>query len=296
MTSGKDSHLSSWDDFIVGGSSSEISPELMFQDYLKLRSTFDSLPKAELLKRGWIESNDDSALLSTLYREISQGRVNRLFRKTDPLVSPMISLWLSKVSATAERSVLMGSVSEFQGLSKTQLVKWSRLSSNVDSIRELPRILAEYGIVLVYLRALPRMKLDGAVFKLSSGHPVVGVSFRYPRLDNFWFTLMHELAHIVLHEDILDEPILDNLEIEDESKVEASANRLAKTSFVARHLWRNCEPKYTKTKDAILNFAKEQGLHPSIVAGMLQREEGDYRAYSDIVNKVNVRKLVFGDD
>ena len=34
-----------------------------------------------------------------------------------------------------------------------------------------------------------------------NGAPVAALTLRYDRLDNFWFTLLHELAHIALHMD-----------------------------------------------------------------------------------------------
>ena len=140
------------------------------------------------------------------------------------------------------------------------------------------------------------MKLDGTVFKLESGNPVVGMSFRFSRLDNFWFTLMHELAHIHLHMDLLSEPIVEDLEVDVGSEIEVAANRLAKNSFVDRVTWRNCEPKYDKAIKAIEKLSEEVGIHKSIIAGMLRKETGDFAAYSGIVNEINARDLVFSDD
>jgi HTH-type transcriptional regulator/antitoxin HigA len=156
--------------------------------------------------------------------------------------------------------------------------------------------LVKSGIILVYERALPRMKLDGVVFRLDSGHPVIGISFRFPRLDNFWFTLMHELAHISLHMRFLDDPFFDDLETDSEEVAEKQASRLAKDSFVERQLWRNCEPKYDKSDNAVIKFSKKIGIHPAIVAGMLQRELNEFYMFRKIVDDVDVRKEVFGDE
>jgi HTH-type transcriptional regulator/antitoxin HigA len=297
MSSDFEHNSEDWDHFQALGCESASSAAELFQSYIKLKKSFEALPKSDLINRGWIQSKDDITSLSGFFRDIHDQANCKLFRKSDPVVNPLISLWLSKVKSEAEMRVLSEPLPSFTGIDKAFMSEIARLSVDVDAIRDLPNVLSRSGIVLVYLRSLSGMKLDGAVFKLSSGHPVVALSFRYPRLDNFWFTLMHELAHVVLHQDILDEPILDDLDIQgDLGDVEVGANRLAKSSFVERYAWRNCEPKYDKSKEAILKFANEQQIHPSIVAGMIRKEEGDYSAYSEIVNSVNPRSLIFDDE
>ena len=59
--------------------------------------------------------------------------------------------------------------------------------------------LAHSGIPLVVEPHLPQTYLDGAAFLLPAGRPVIGLTLRYDRLDNFWFVLFHELAHVVKH-------------------------------------------------------------------------------------------------
>ena len=137
------------------------------------------------------------------------------------------------------------------------------------------------------------MKTDGAVFHLSTGHPVVAMSLRYPRLDYFWFTLLHELAHLVLHNDKLKEPVFFDVEAEESELTEKAANRLAKDSLVDRNSWRNCTPKYDPSDRAVRAYAAEQGVHPSIIAGLLTRESGNYARYGKIINEHNVRTIIF---
>lgn len=296
MADHKKGFMQNWDEFSVAGSAEGVDASELYSNFLRFRKCVEALPKSELVRRGWIKSKDDFTSLVDLFREVSIGGKSRLFRKTDRTVSPLLLIWLSKVKSEAERRVLFCNVPQFIGIAKESLSDLARLSVKVDSVLQLPGLLFKHGIILVYLKALPRMKLDGAVFKLTTGHPVIGISFRYSRLDHFWFTLMHELAHVVLHEAHLEEPILDDFEQTEDGDVEVGANRLAKTSLIPRHIWRNCEPKYNKSRDVISSFAAKLGIHPSIVAGMLQREEGEYKAYSQIVNEINVRSIVFDDE
>lgn len=284
--------LNDWDDFELFKSSDNSSGASLYESYKSLKANFDNLPKKELIDRGWISSKNDIYSLTDLFRDIHSDKNNTLFRKSNSANLSLSSIWLSKVRSYAEVKVASGVISEFIGLSKNELKELAQLSPNLKFLVELPKILAAKGIVIIYCRSLPGMKVDGAVFRLSSGNPVVGMGLRYPRLDYFWFTLMHELAHISLHSDILENPILDDLDTDSESDIEISANRLAKHSFVDRRIWRNCEPKYDKSIDAITKFSESIGIHRSIVAGMLRKEFGNYSSYSEIVNEYDVREII----
>ena len=59
--------------------------------------------------------------------------------------------------------------------------------------------LASLGIPLIFLQHLPHTYLDGACFLSPEGRPVIGMTLRHDRQDNFWFTLLHELSHVYLH-------------------------------------------------------------------------------------------------
>src|SRR5690606_14116978 len=127
-------------------------------------------------------------------------------------------------------------------INSRSLRTFSLKSVDPNVVRELPAILAQVGVILVYIYALPGMHSDGAVFHLSTGHPVIALSLRFPRLDYFWFTLLHELAHLVLHNEQLKEPVYFDVEAsEEKNRAEMEANRLAKDSIVNRESWRSCE-------------------------------------------------------
>ena len=290
-------HLNDWDDFEVAHVKSKVlDTKAYYESYLIFKKLFDELPKQELVRRGWMSSKDDLSSMVPLLQEIHSHKNNALFRKSDISNIALCVAWKTWVSATAKMGVVSQDIGEFQGIDTNYLKEIAKLSIDVSSIASLPDILVKSGIILVYERALPRMKLDGVVFRLDSGHPVIGISFRFPRLDNFWFTLMHELAHISLHMKCLGDPIFDDLETDSEEVAEKQANRLAKDSFVEKHLWRNCEPKYDKSDRAVIKFSKKIGIHPAIVAGMLQKELNEFCMFRKIVDDVDVRREVFGDE
>ena len=55
-------------------------------------------------------------------------------------------------------------------------------------------LLASKGVTLIIERHLPGTYLDGAAMLAENGNPVIGLTLRHDRLDNFWFVLFHELS------------------------------------------------------------------------------------------------------
>jgi len=285
-----------WDDFAHNPRASTIRGLEVIERFRAFQGFVQQLPRKELVKRGWLHSADDATALAPIFFSQPPARTSTLFRKRASADESLLSLWLAQARAQAEFTCVAESPRAFESLEKEQLREWAHLSVEPKAVRLLPAKLARRGIVLVYLLALPGMKADGAVFKLRSGHAVVALSLRFPRLDYFWFTLMHELAHLVLHADQLEEALVYDVreeQPEEESPVEKAANRLAKDALVERSSWRNCEPKYQGGNEPVIRYAREQGIHPSIVAGLLRRETGNYARYASIINEHDVREILF---
>jgi HTH-type transcriptional regulator/antitoxin HigA len=171
------------------------------------------------------------------------------------------------------------------------------LLNDREEVRHVPRVLAEAGIRLVVVEALPGSKIDGAAFWLDARSPVIALSLRYDRVDGFWFTLLHELMHII-HKDVRSDgqPLVDeNLVGEgatsdaSRSEVEARASRDAANFLVAEDQLLNfiarVRPLYSKQK--IKGFAAIAGVHPGVVVGQLQhRGEIPFSHSRDMLEKI----------
>lgn len=264
-----------------------------YEKFLSFKKVVDNIPDRAVRNRGWINPNDGIGAYVDLFESIATDRIKPLFRKNDEANDALCSLWVSRVSHIANLKVSLGETKPFDGLTRDSLETIAKLSVDEGIFEHLPDILGNLGIIFVVEPSFPGMKLDGAVFTLPTGTPVIAMSLRYPRLDYFWFTLLHELSHVVLHYELLDSPIFEDLDSDSESVVESQANRLAKNSIVSRTLWRNCKPKYDRSSKSIVEFSKEVGVHPAIIAGLLQREFNDYSLFRDLVDAVNVRELIF---
>jgi len=90
----------------------------------------------------------------------------------------------------------------------TALGKLKTLLISPEGARKVPRIMMEAGVRFVIVEALPSSKIDGVCFWLNDRHPVIGMSLRFDRIDNFWFVLRHEIEH-VLREDGRSRTMLD---------------------------------------------------------------------------------------
>ncbi|HCT4808045.1 TPA: ImmA/IrrE family metallo-endopeptidase [Pseudomonas aeruginosa] len=205
-------------------------------------------------------------------------------------------IWLSQVKRLAESIVSTGKVSSFKKLELHQLKEIAKLSLDVESLESISSHLLNYGIVLIYLQQTSGMKTDGVLFKLSCGTPVVGMTLRYDRYDYYWFTLMHELAHLVLHYEKIEEPHFDCVDdgINDDI-IELQANQASRDSFVSRSDWRTATVRRFHSEEELYKNAKNLSIHPAILAGLVRYEAGNYTIFNKIINQISVRRIVAHD-
>jgi HTH-type transcriptional regulator / antitoxin HigA len=267
-------------------------------------------PLAAMAKLGWIDSGlnfKDQA------EEIIRSLMNRagginvlpeaLYRKNDgtrqnaKMDAYALKAWCYQLLAQARASALP--IAYRQG-SITQ--DFARNLVRLSWLQEGPRLakefLANHGIHLIYLPHLPRTHLDGAALKLTDGTPVIGLTLRYDRLDNFWFCLCHELAHVALHmQKGMDEAFFDDLSLGDVEGIEtddkeAEADRWAQEALIPAEVWAASSVKENATPAAVVELAHELGIHPAIVAGRVRKELHNYRLLTHYVGNGEVRKFL----
>jgi HTH-type transcriptional regulator / antitoxin HigA len=164
--------------------------------------------------------------------------------------------------------------------------------------------LEERGISVVIMPHLPGTYLDGAAMLGRAGAPIIGLTLREDRLDNFWFTLVHELVHAWKHLDaarhraIVDECIeagsSNNADIEEE------ANRIAGEILVPRSEWRRSEACRNPSQGSIEELAQKLQIDPSIVAGRLRFERKVYNQFSGLIGnrkaRINFPEVSWSDE
>jgi len=263
---------------------------------------FGEFPIPELMRRGWLQvSNihDIGQIESELVRFFQVSRLSDIkafphaAKKTDitAAVSPSQLAWIQRVKQIAGGLV----VAPYSRRSVLRAIKELESLLRVASdARKAPRLLADAGVRLVMVETLKGARIDGVCLWLDDASPVIGLSLRFDRIDNFWFLLRHELEHI-LRGDGKDAALLDTELEGDRAGVgdslpeqERAANGAAADFCVASESLSDFisrkEPIFTERD--LLGFSRIHGVHPGIVAGQIQRRTGRYDLFRKHLVKV----------
>ena len=224
-----------------------------------------------------------------LYRKNDSHRVNA---KTDDYT---LRAWCWQVLAQAREN--QSSVDYQTGVVTPELLRQvARMSVLDDGAIKARDLLVQHGVGVEYVGHLPRTHLDGAALRLANGRPVIGLTLRYDRIDNFWFTVLHELAHIGLHlgdcseeTGFVDDHSLRGVQSVGSDTTEQEADRLAQDALIPPEIWGEGEILAEPAPMAVLSMAWEAQVHPAIVAGRVRYETGNYRLLSQFVGTGEVR-------
>lgn len=158
---------------------------------------------------------------------------------------------------------------------------WLRGLATLSRLEQGPRLAQEYlaniGIVMVIEEHFKKACLDGAAM-LDDTTPVIALTLRHDRLDNFWFVLAHELVHVQKHLDAAHLFIADNLD--DKSRLsneELEADAGAREAFIPRAEWEKADVKIAPSFVRAIALADRLSIHPSIVAGRVRAEADNWR-------------------
>ena len=261
---------------------------------------WSKFPIREMTRRGWIEKLRKSSkdeienavrmFISDagLYFGTASFRRSLVGTAESPTTKYALYAWLARVIQKAREKKTSVGIFEPNDLSANYLRKLAQLSWFDTGPKLAVEYLERTGITVVIEPQLKGTLLDGAALKDNDGTPIIALTLRYDRLDNFWLTLVHEVAHIWKHV-TGTEAFLDDLDASSEDRKEAEANRLAREAFIPRVLWRRSDAYTSPSKDTIEKFAKELKIHPAIIAGRIRWESGNYGLFSDMVGQNQVR-------
>lgn len=199
--------------------------------------------------------------------------------------------WKARVTRRAEKIIEEQKV-EYRPLAIGWLIDLVRLSKENDGPLQARELLASHGIVLIAEPQIPGMKVDGAAF-LVNDVPVIGMTLRRDTIDGFWFTLLHEVGHIMLHYRTgLSSGFFDDSELSAVDEIEEEANEFASNMLIPEEKWRRSPARIAKAAEVIERFAEQIGVHPAIVFGRIQKERGDYAIFSNKIGRGRVRNLL----
>jgi len=267
---------------------------------------FGDLPIGEMVKRGWIEAEsarDVPAVEAGLQKFFGVTSIEDIeilphaAKRTDVVgpATPAQIAWLRRVKQIAQEML----VAPYSPTTMSEAIgRLKQLLPAAEEARHVPRILAEAGIRFVVVESLPTAKIDGACLWMNETSPVIGLSIRHDRIDNFWFVLRHEMEHVarghgktavILDTELEGEragvggTVTEEERVANQAAAEFCVPQEALKRFIARK-----DPFFAERD--ILGFARTEGVHPGLVAGQLQHKTGRYDRFRQ--HQVKIRSIV----
>lgn len=260
-------------------------------------------PHQEMIRRKWFEIQPHENPLkktreyffSVNNRQLQTVYNRRTVRRNSVVNDYALLAWKIRVLELAQAQNARNSVPEFE-LNETWLPELVRLTQSRSGPLDACNFLAQKGIVCVIEKHLPESHLDGAAMLCDTNRPVIGLTLRYDRLDNFWFVLFHEIGHIFLH--LFDGGACDFFDADsesypsrdsDHSSIEYEADQFALNTLIPSERWEKCMSRFAHSDASVQSDADKLGIGPSIIARRVRHEQRDYRILTESVGQGQVR-------
>lgn len=247
------------------------------------RRWFD-VPKGQSITdaaRHYVVANAGSHLVSAFHRK-------KVRSGTSPDVYALLA-WQARVFSVSSSMLEGGNFPEFK-LNMTWLSEIVHFSCLDDGPARAKHALAERGIILVIEGHFENTYLDGAAMLGKDDVPIVALTLRHDRLDNFWFTLFHEIGHIFRHLAVgLRFDFFDEGDAALTDELEKEADEFALEILIPSSEWDQCLSRFVLTEEAVRIDASRLGVGPSIVAGRIRKERNDYTILTSLVGQGALR-------
>ncbi|MBI5488632.1 MAG: HigA family addiction module antidote protein [Deltaproteobacteria bacterium] len=233
-------------------------------------------PYGEMAKRGWVPAA--RAAVERVRNLLSFFGVGAL-----DSVSANYSAAFRRSAATAGSS---GALAAWLRQGQRKAAEVRTLSFDKEKLRQLvpelrqmpcedpqefePRLragMSAAGVAIVLVPHLPRTGVQGATFWRGAS-AAIEMTLRYRWQDVFWFTLLHEVGHLLLHDRNEVFVDLENERPRDGREAEAD-DYAANVLLAAEEYGQFLAERTAYPETAVKSFAKQQGIPPGIVIGRL---------------------------
>lgn len=263
---------------------------------------YERMPVRDMIHKGWLPDFSD---FKSLYQNVLKfwGQTELDFAELDMRIAPLLArksdsfnqynaayayTWYHKAMQTAKKY----KVAEYK---REELIKlYDHLNEYTlleNGYNVFIQKLNEAGVIFFVLPHLQKTYLDGAAF-FSGENPVIVYTGRYKRIDNFWFTVAHEIGHILNHLNTPDTFFVDNFNEEERNDLEEEANQLA--SFQLKHLeivaHLKSKLKYL-TVPTIHECSRKFHIHPAVIVGKLAHDKTISYANQNLFNENVLEKI-----
>lgn len=283
--------------------SAAIEPDQQFRG---LDQVIDNVSKADIKKilkhgreNGWFDADTSEEQLRRL---IAENRIDfgspALLRTglnvVDHSEDVLLHAWRARVATRAVHMADKG-VEKYNPADTGWLAQLPKLSVLSNGPKKAQELLFANGIILVPERQIQGLAIDGAAFMVGA-IPVIGLTLRRDDIGNFWFSLLYEVGHVVLHRltglrgGFFDQFREDSPELTDPDAQELEADAFASNLLIPSELWRRSPARIAKSPKVVEKFANDVGIHPAIVFGRIRKERNDYSLFAKKISGKTVRK------
>ncbi len=240
------------------------------------------IPYAEMAKRNWdwIEKTRDSAeKVINLRKFFSVASLSfdtdlkrkLVFRKSNYENFSFESLycWLRYGEIQSNKNEL----AKFNvDLLKENGKKIRKLANKpfLEQYEKIKNLLSECGISLVFEAQLPHTYVNGVSYKVTCDKAIIMISDRGKKDDILWFTLFHEIAHLLKHS---RKEVFIDLENDEKNDIENEADEFARNILIPNDVYDNfIRTNYAFNESVIKEFAKNNNISTGVVVGRLQKD------------------------
>ena len=260
-------------------------------------------PAREMAKRGWFDvprKSDVYQLARNYFMQVAGSQFASAFHRKKMHGASVpneyaLLAWQARILERARNVVEDHDPPEFVADDRW-IAELVALTRRKDGPKRARALLLSKGIILITEKHLSGTYLDGAAMLDRDGRPVIGLTLRFDRLDNFWYVLLHELGHVFLHlTDGLRYDFFDEEETSGDDKVEREADAFALNNLIPEAKWDECLSRFALSEEAVQIDAKNIGIDASIIAGRIRKERGDYTILASLIGQGQVASQFEGD-
>lgn len=245
------------------------------------QSFLAALPLRDMKAFGWFSDIDETTASAAVekffeddwgdWRRNGRDLLNAVAFRTSAVhasSSASVAAWLRQGVRQAEGidckewnpTLLVESVPRLRHLSRDK--------RPADFFPRLVEICRQAGVAVVFVRTPAGCRASGATHFAPSGTPILQLSFRYRSDDHLWFTIFHEIGHLLLHR---DSPIFVEGHDYVSGEEEEEANQFSAETLVPA-IYNDELNSMRRDFRKIMRFAKKLDISPGVVVGQMQKK------------------------
>ncbi|MGL5753484.1 MAG: HigA family addiction module antitoxin [Paraclostridium sp.] len=252
------------------------------------------MPYTDMSRKGWVPATskkNEKVIHSRYFFNVAQltsvsNTICGRFRKSEGKNVSMyaVSAWLRKGQIDAS-NISTSDINKKKLKDSIPYMRTLTLKPIEEAYEELKQICKENGVILLITDLIPKTSIDGATQWISPEKALIQLSLRGKRVDGFWFTFFHELAHVIYHS---KKEIHINF-YGDDKQMDKEADDIAKEWLIPTSEYdRFVRESDELSNQKIVKFAQEVGIDPCIVVGRLQKDKHiEFNEYSNFIKYCN---------